>query len=42
MVTRKRLSKELKLGAGGLLEHSGWAGAGIARELGSRRNQLYN
>jgi transposase len=41
METRKHFTKEFKLEAVRLLEHSGRRGAEIARELGIRRNQLY-
>ena len=38
---RQYYSKQFKLEALRLLEHSGKAGAELARELGVRRNQLY-
>ena len=38
---RKQYSKEFKLEALRLLEHSGKQGAKLARELGVRRNLLY-
>jgi transposase len=41
METRRHFTKEFKLEAVRLLEHSGRPGAEIARELGIRRNQLY-
>jgi transposase len=41
MATRKHFTKEFKLEAVRLLEHSGKSGTELARQLGVRRNQLY-
>ena len=41
MATRKHFTKEFKLEAVGLLEHSGKSSTELARQLGVRRNQLY-
>jgi transposase len=41
MATRKHFTKEFKLEAVRLLEHSGKSGTELARHLGVRRNQLY-
>ena len=41
MATRKHFTKEFKLEAIRLLEHSGKSGTELARQLGVRRNQLY-
>lgn len=41
MATRKHFTKEFKLKAIRLLEHSGKSGTELARQLGVRRNQLY-
>jgi len=42
MATRKHLTKEFKLEAVRLLEHSGKPGTELARQLGVRRDQLYS
>lgn len=41
MATRKHFTKEFKLEAVRLLEHSGKSGTELARQIGVRRNQLY-
>ena len=41
MATRKYFTKEFKLEAVRLLEHSGKSGTELARQIGVRRNQLY-
>jgi transposase len=41
MATRKHFTKEFKLEAVRLLEHSGKSSTELARQLGVRRNQLY-
>jgi transposase-like protein len=41
MATRKHFTKEFKLEAIRLVEHSGKSGTELARQLGVRRNQLY-
>jgi transposase len=41
MATRRHFTKEFKLEAIRLLEHSGKSGTELARQLGVRRNQLY-
>jgi transposase-like protein len=39
MATRKHFTKDVKLEAVRLLEHSGKSGTELARQLGVRRNQ---
>ena len=41
MATRKYFTKEFKLEAVRLLEHSGKSATELARQIGVRRNQLY-
>jgi transposase-like protein len=41
MATRKHFTKEFKLEAVRLLEHSGRSGTELARQIRVRRNQLY-
>ena len=42
MAKRQRFTKEFKLEAVWLWQSSGWPAAAVARELGLRRNHLYN
>ena len=41
MATRKYFTRDFKLEAVRLLEHSGKSGTELARQIGVRRNQLY-